>query len=58
MGIAIMVMWLISIPLVFVFGIGLRTGLATWIASAVLGYTMTRDGTRPTALCPYPGNPF
>ena len=43
MGIAIMVTWLISIPLVFVFGIGFLTGFATWIASAVLGYTMTRE---------------
>jgi hypothetical protein len=43
MGIAIMAAWLISIPLVFAFGIGFFTGLATWIASAVLGYTMTRE---------------
>jgi TM2 domain-containing membrane protein YozV len=43
MGIAIMVTWLISITLVFVFGIGFLTGFATWIASAVLGYTMTRE---------------
>ena len=43
MGTAIMVTWLISIPLVFVFGIGFLTGLATWIASATLGYTMTRQ---------------
>jgi TM2 domain-containing membrane protein YozV len=42
-GIAITFTWLISIPLVFVFGIGFLTGLAAWIVSAVLGYTMTRE---------------
>jgi TM2 domain-containing membrane protein YozV len=41
-GVLIMGIWLISIPLVFVFGIGVLTGLGTWIASSVLGYTMTR----------------
>ena len=41
-GILIMGIWLLSIPLVFVFGVGFLTGFATWIASAVLGYTMTR----------------
>lgn len=42
-GIAILAGWLISIPLVFVAGIGFFTGLAAWILSAVLGYTFTRD---------------
>ena len=44
-GISILLMglWLISIPLIFVFGIGFLTGFATWIASAALGYTMTRE---------------
>lgn len=42
-GILLMGIWLISIPLVFVLGLGFITGFATWIASAILGYTMTRD---------------
>lgn len=42
-GVLILVLWLLSIPLVFVVGIGVITGLACWITSAVLGYTMTRD---------------
>lgn len=40
-GVAILALWLVSIPLFFV-GIGLFTGLAAWIASAILGYTLTR----------------
>lgn len=42
-GVVILVLWLISIPLVFVALIGVLTGLVLWILSAVLGYTMTRD---------------
>jgi TM2 domain-containing membrane protein YozV len=42
-GAAILVAWLVSIPLVFVAGIGFFTGLAAWILSAVLGYTFARD---------------
>jgi TM2 domain-containing membrane protein YozV len=42
-GIAILTAWVLSIPLVFAFGIGILTGLAAWIMSAVFGYTMTRD---------------
>jgi hypothetical protein len=42
-GVLLIGLWLISIPLVFVFGIGFLTGFATWIVSAVLGYTMTRE---------------
>jgi TM2 domain-containing membrane protein YozV len=41
-GILLMGIWLISIPLVFVVGLGFITGFCTWIASAILGYTMTR----------------
>jgi len=41
-GIAILVTWLISIPLVLVLGIGFVTGFCAWVVSAVLGYTMTR----------------
>lgn len=42
-GILLIGLWLISIPLVFVVGIGFLTGFLTWVASAVLGYTMTRE---------------
>jgi len=42
-GVLLLVLWLISIPLVLVLGIGFITGLIAWIASAVLGYTMTRE---------------
>jgi TM2 domain-containing membrane protein YozV len=42
-GILLMGIWLISIPLVFVLGLGFITGFCTWVASEVLGYTMTRD---------------
>ena len=42
-GILLMGIWLISIPLVFVLGLGFITGFCVWVASAVLGYTMTRD---------------
>jgi TM2 domain-containing membrane protein YozV len=42
-GVLILALWLLSIPLVFVLFIGVLTGLACWITSAVLGYTMTRD---------------
>ena len=42
-GILILALWLISIPLVFVMFIGVLTGFACWVISAVLGWTMTRD---------------
>ena len=42
-GILLMGLWLLSIPLIFVFGIGFITGLGTWIASAALGYGLTRE---------------
>ena len=42
-GVLLLALWLISIPLVFVLGIGFVTGIIVWIASAVLGYTMTRE---------------
>lgn len=42
-GVLLMAMWLVSIPLIFAFGIGFLTGFVTWIVSAVLGYTMTRE---------------
>jgi hypothetical protein len=42
-GILVMGIWLISIPLVFVLGLGFITGFCAWVASTVLGYTMTRD---------------
>ena len=41
-GVLILAVWLVSIPLAF-FVVGILTGLACWIISAVLGYTMTRD---------------
>jgi hypothetical protein len=42
-GILLMAIWLVSIPLIFAFGIGFLTGFVTWIVSAILGYTMTRE---------------
>lgn len=42
-GFLLLVLWLISIPLVFVSEIGFVTGLIAWISSAVLGYRMTRE---------------
>jgi TM2 domain-containing membrane protein YozV len=42
-GVLLLVAWLISIPLILVLGIGFITGVIVWIASAVLGYTMTRE---------------
>lgn len=42
-GILLMGIWLISIPLVFVLGLGFITGFCVWVASAILGYTMTRE---------------
>lgn len=42
-GILLMVWWLLSIPLVFAAGIGILIGLAAWITSAVLGYTLARQ---------------
>lgn len=41
-GVAILALWLVSIPLFFI-GIGFFTALAAWIASAVLGYALTRQ---------------
>jgi TM2 domain-containing membrane protein YozV len=41
-GILIMAIWLISIPLMFV-GIGFVTGFCAWVASAALGYGLTRE---------------
>ena len=41
-GILIMALWLISIPLMFV-GIGFVTGFCAWVASAALGYGLTRE---------------
>lgn len=42
-GVLILAIWLISIPLTFVFFIGVITGFCAWLASAVLGYSMTRE---------------
>lgn len=42
-GILILALWLVSIPLAFVFFIGVVTGFILWVVSAVLGYTMARD---------------
>ena len=41
-GILIMAIWLISVPLMFV-GIGFVTGFCAWVASAALGYGLTRE---------------
>ena len=53
-GILLMGIWLISVPLVFVLGLGFITGFCVWVASAILGYTMTREWNALTALCPFP----
>lgn len=42
-GILILVLWLLSIPLTLVYFIGVLTGFALWVTSAVLGWTMTRE---------------
>lgn len=54
-GVLLIGFWLLSIPLVFVFGIGFLTGFATWIASAVLGYTMTREWNAAHGIVSLPG---
>lgn len=42
-GILILALWLLSIPLTLVYFIGVLTGFALWVTSAVLGWTMTRE---------------
>ena len=42
-GVLLMAVWLVSVPLVLAAGIGIVTGFGAWVASAVLGYTMTRE---------------
>lgn len=45
-GVLLMAVWLLSIPLLFVVGIGFFTALGAWIASAVLGYTSAQAWNR------------
>jgi len=48
-GVLLIGFWLLSIPLVFVFGIGFLTGFATWVASAVLLWRSPSPSASPAA---------